>query len=81
MVIIIEIYQKSFRYCKKMNPKNTDVKNYKRQKILKKQKDSKPTNYIYIYMCVCVCVCVITQQRNIRERYVTLKRIIHGYSH
>ena len=80
MVIIIEICQKSFRYCKKMNPKNTDVKNYKRQKILKEQKDSKPTNYIYIKY-VCVCVCVITQQRNIRERYVTLKRIIHGYSH
>ena len=58
MVIIIEICQKSFRYCKKMNPKNTDVKNYKRQKILKKQKDSKPTNYIYICVCVCVCVCV-----------------------
>ena len=67
-----------------MNPKNTDVKNYKRQKILKKQKDSKPTNYIYIYIYIykiCVCVCEITQQRNIRERYVTLKRIIHGYSH
>ena len=80
MVIIIEICQKSFRYCKKMNPKNTDVKNYKRQKILKEQKDSKPTNYIYIKY-VCVCVCEITQQRNIRERYVTLKRIIHGYSH
>ena len=32
--------------------------------------------YIYIYVCVCVCVCVITQQRNIRERCVTIKRII-----
>ena len=30
--------------------------------------------YIYIYMCVCVCV--TTQQRNIRERCVTIKRII-----
>ena len=29
---------------------------------------------IYIYMCVCVCV--ITQQRNIRKRCVTIKRII-----
>ena len=26
---------------------------------------------IYIYMCVCVCVTI--QQRNIRERYVTIK--------
>ena len=27
-------------------------------------------------MCVCVCVCVTTQLRNIRERCVTIKRII-----
>ena len=26
-----------------------------------------------IYVCVCVCVCVTTQQRNIRERCVTIK--------
>ena len=35
---------------------------------------------IYIYICVCVCARaharVTTQQRNIRERYVTIKRII-----
>ena len=31
---------------------------------------------IYIYVCVCVCVCETTQQRNIRERCVTIKRII-----
>ena len=31
--------------------------------------------YIYIYICVCVCVCVCAQQRNIRERCVTIKRI------
>ena len=31
---------------------------------------------IYIYVCVCVCVCVTTQQRNIRERCVTIKWII-----
>ena len=30
---------------------------------------------------ICVCVCVTTQQRKIRERRVTLKIIIHGYSH
>ena len=30
------------------------------------------TNNIYM----CVCVCVITQQRNIRKRCVTIKRII-----
>ena len=28
---------------------------------------------IYICVCVCVCVCVTIQQRNIRERYVTIK--------
>ena len=28
-----------------------------------------------IYMCVCVCVCVTTQQRNIREICVIIKRI------
>ena len=27
---------------------------------------------------VCVCQCVTTQLRNIRERCVTIKRIIHG---
>ena len=27
-------------------------------------------------VCVCVCVCVTTQLRNIRERCVTIKRII-----
>ena len=55
MVIIIEICQKSFRYCKKMNPKNTDVKNYKRQKILKKQKiQNLKIIYTHIkYVCVC----------------------------
>ena len=29
-----------------------------------------------IYIYVGVCVCVITQQRNIRKRCVTIKRII-----
>ena len=42
-----------------------------------KEEDKTP---IYIYICVCVCVCararVTTQQRNIRERCVTNKRII-----
>ena len=32
--------------------------------------------YIYMCVCVCVCVCVTTQQINIRERCVTIKRII-----
>ena len=45
-----------------MNPKNVDVKIYKRQKILKKQKIQSlqiiEYIYIYIYICVCVCVCV-----------------------
>ena len=79
MVITIEICQKSFRYCKKMNLKNTDVKNYKRQKILKKQ-NIQNLQIIHTHTHN-MCVCVITQQKNIRERYVTLKRIIHGYSH
>ena len=48
----------NFRYCKKMNPKNVDVKIYKRQKILKKQKIQSLQIIEYIYMCVCVCVCV-----------------------
>ena len=43
----------NFRYCKKMNPKNVDVKIYKRQKILKKQKIQ--SLQIIEYMCVCVC--------------------------
>ena len=30
---------------------------------------------------ICVCVCVTTQQRNIRERCVTIKRIINGYNY
>ena len=31
---------------------------------------------IYVCVCVCVCVCVTTQWRNIRERCVTINRII-----
>ena len=32
---------------------------------------------IYTHTHVCVCVSEATQQRNIREKCVTIKRIIH----
>ena len=33
--------------------------------------------YTHTHVCVCVCVSEATQQRNIREKCVTIKRIIH----
>ena len=33
--------------------------------------------YTHTRVCVCVCVSEATQQRNIREKCVTIKRIIH----
>ena len=48
-----------------MNPKNVDVKIYKRQKILKKQKIQSLQIIEYIYVCVCVCVCDYTVEKYI----------------
>ena len=64
-VLIIEICQTILDIAKKMNPKNVDVKIYKRQKILKKQKIQSLQIIEYIYMCVCVCVCDYTVEKYI----------------
>ena len=44
------------------------------------KEEDKTNIYIYIYMCVCVCAraraYMTTQQRNTRERCVTIERTI-----
>ena len=66
MVIIIEISQTVSTIAKKWTQKILMLK-LQKAKNIKETKDSKP-----------MCDYIV---ENIRERYVTLKRIIHSYSH
>ena len=67
-----------------MNPKNTDVKNYKRQKKLKKQKIQNlqiiHTHTQCVCVCVCVCVCDYTIEKYKRKICYSQKNI-HGYNY
>ena len=57
------------------------IHNYKPITIEKNQKIKSLQIIENIYIYIYVCVCVTTQQMNKREGCVTLKIIIHGYSH